>query len=297
MSRPFFSVKYVSTRSALPEKLERGRAYFIGDEQIILVDYGNGPITYGSRPGPQGIPGEPLPQLQGQIDLLADASIETTSQLFDTNQKMRARSKELTERIASLTEAMQNADNDIHSELDLHTGYINELREIISTMQGEISDLQSVISIVTKLIALLYPNADNDMWPEGAEINMKPLAQNEILKCGSGDYKVRESYTDTDGAVVVVLDLINETDQARILTLHDGDKILTSSNEIWTVSGYDIVNEQGVITLSYAGTQNVINALKAGDTVEYDGMKFQIESISTGENGQAEISLTLVDGE
>ncbi|MBQ6112601.1 MAG: hypothetical protein IJL01_09445, partial [Synergistaceae bacterium] len=90
MSRPFFSVRYAATRNALPPKLERGRAYFIGDEQIILVDYGNGPIAYGNKPGPQGIAGEPIPQLQGQIDDLASASIETTFHLHEVFEKMLA---------------------------------------------------------------------------------------------------------------------------------------------------------------------------------------------------------------
>ena len=63
----------------LPETLEIGRVYFIDDAQVIVVDHGKGPVIYGGVPGPQGEPGEPLPQIQEQIDTLSGAILNLTS--------------------------------------------------------------------------------------------------------------------------------------------------------------------------------------------------------------------------
>ncbi|MBR0251224.1 MAG: hypothetical protein IJQ77_09085 [Synergistaceae bacterium] len=328
MSRPFFSVRYAATRNALPPKLERGRAYFIGDEQIILVDYGNGPIAYGNKPGPQGIAGEPIPQLQGQIDDLASASIETTFHLHEVFEKMLADRKnaesqfkqtnyrideensqrqiqieaansridEANENIIMTSEDLQKIIRSVHDDVMKHVESNSDaLLELISYMHAQFTKIKNVIPIVTKLIASLYPNSDDDMYPEESEPAMKPLTKNEILSCETGQYRVRNSYTDSDGAVIVILDLISESDQARILTLKDGDKIITGSNEIWTVSNYNLVNEQGVLTLSYAGTQYVLDTLSEGDVVEYADGKFTVNSIHQ-EDGQAVISLTLTEG-
>ena len=82
MTQTYWSARHVGTRSRLPAKLTKGRAYFIEDEQVIVVDHGKGAITYGSQPGPQGEPGEPLPFLQEQIDNLDEASLNTIHALW-----------------------------------------------------------------------------------------------------------------------------------------------------------------------------------------------------------------------
>ena len=85
MSRPYFTAKHVETMTLLPENLEVGRAYFVDDEQVIVIDHGRGPVIYGNSPGPQGIAGEPIPQLQEQIDQLAEASLNHTKIIWDIN--------------------------------------------------------------------------------------------------------------------------------------------------------------------------------------------------------------------
>ena len=44
-----FSVKHITSRSNLPQSLITGRAYFIDDEGSVVIDHGNGPVTYGAK--------------------------------------------------------------------------------------------------------------------------------------------------------------------------------------------------------------------------------------------------------
>lgn len=318
MSRPYWSVRFVPTESALPSKLERGRAYFIGDKQVIIVDYGNGPITYGGIPGPQGAPGEPQPMLQGQIDLLAEASIDTTKHLFEVNQKVISNKKLLLEKIEGLDTRLEEAKSELSKRIvkadekteitssDLQV-IIADLRDeltaliesnseatldLITFVHSKFEKIESVISIVVKTFATLYPNADIDMNPDLQEPTS--LMPGEIFATDSGLYKVASSYVDSDGSVEVILDVIDEALQFRISTLKDGDSVITGDHQIWKVSGYNIENEEGILTLSYEGTQRLIETLKAGDVVEYDGGSFTVTSAKIVD-GSGVISLTLAN--
>ena len=46
MSNPAFSVKHLASRSGLPATLTQGRAYFIDDEGSIVINHGEGAVTY-----------------------------------------------------------------------------------------------------------------------------------------------------------------------------------------------------------------------------------------------------------
>ena len=86
MSRPYFTARHLESMALLPETLEIGRVYFIDDAQVIVVDHGKGPVIYGGVPGPQGEPGEPLPQIQEQIDTLSGAILNLTKIIWEINQ-------------------------------------------------------------------------------------------------------------------------------------------------------------------------------------------------------------------
>lgn len=73
MSSPYLGVSHIEKLNKLPADLEVGRAYFVDEEGYIVINHGRGPIIYGNRPGPQGQAGEPIPQLQDQIDYLTEA--------------------------------------------------------------------------------------------------------------------------------------------------------------------------------------------------------------------------------
>lgn len=90
-TQPYWSAKHVRTLAELPAKLTLGRAYFVDDEQIIIIDHGSGPVYYGAKPGPQGQPGEPIPILQNQIDSLTDASFKQTFLLDESLERLRAK--------------------------------------------------------------------------------------------------------------------------------------------------------------------------------------------------------------
>ena len=87
MARPYFAAKHVESMSLLPENLTIGRAYFVDDEQVIVIDHGRGPVVYGKSPGPQGIAGEPIPQLQDQINALAEAELTTQRTIWEINER------------------------------------------------------------------------------------------------------------------------------------------------------------------------------------------------------------------
>ena len=114
MSRPLFSVKHVSTEALLPKNLTIGRAYFIADEKEIVIDHGDGrgPIRYGSKPGPQGMPGEPIPSLQGQIDELALASLATTQNIHWLNKTTKKDVEHLYNFIQENIDLLKSQDED-----------------------------------------------------------------------------------------------------------------------------------------------------------------------------------------
>ena len=283
MSKPFWSARYVPSRSGLPEKLTRGRAYFIGDEQIILVDYGNGPIAYGSRTGAQGAPGEPIPQLQDQIDELAEASIDTTVSLARTNQKLR-------DAIA----AHENIQQIITDNREHLTSQLNDVSDgilsLVSFMNDKFSKIDNVISIVVKLLASLYPNADIDMNPPESS-NVSTLAKDELFTTDTGTYKVRNSYIDSDGGIIVVLDALTSQQEQLISLLSDGD-IFTADGFTWKVSKNTVTDSGGAIYLTRSGGKRVIETLKPGDAVSFDQQTFKVESVSV-EDGYGTIRLTV----
>lgn len=78
--KTYWKAEHVNTLAELPEKLVKGRAYFISELGVVVIDHGDGlgPQFYGSRPGIQGPPGEPVPRMQSDIEAhsLAIANIQ-----------------------------------------------------------------------------------------------------------------------------------------------------------------------------------------------------------------------------
>lgn len=102
MSRPYWSIKHVESMSLLPENLTAGRAYFIDDEQVIVINHGKGPVIYGGKPGPQGIPGEPIPILQSQIDNLSTAVLLINKTLYEQFERYDKTLATLTKTVSNL---------------------------------------------------------------------------------------------------------------------------------------------------------------------------------------------------
>lgn len=235
MSRPYWKARHVESRSLLPEKLDRGRAYFVDDEQIIIIDHGNGPIEYGGKPGPQGIPGEPIPSLQGQIDDLTEASLRTSFTLFEINQRRKIEANHIREMLNEVKSIIAESDNNNASALMAIVNLINQ--------QEEKRDAE--IAILTKAITALYPPSHSGI--AGDETNNTPTG--EIITASDGSsYIIEQSYIDNGTGVIVVSFYEPQTIQ-RINTLKEGD-IITIDSHSYTVMDTDTFGGKGVIVFT-----------------------------------------------
>ena len=305
MSRPYWSARYVPSRKGLPDKLIRGRAYFIGDEQIMIIDYGNGPIEYGNKPGPQGIPGEPIPQLQHQIDSLAGASIDTTYHIYEFYQKFLKTRDNMSNRVTKIFSQLQTKDDEITRSIEDTNVTLSDLarefreyaestdaqiREYAESTNAQIEEIQNVISIILKLLVSLYPSADTDTEP--SEPETASLTPGEILTTESGSYKVKETVTNSDGSITVILDYLDDTDTEYVNTLEEGDTFTTSDGYTWNVESNEITDSEGTILLSETSMKMLIDTLKPGDAVSVGGLTYSVDSAEVAD-GQGTIRLTL----
>lgn len=231
MSRPYWKARHVDTRALLPKKLERGRAYFVDDEQIIIIDHGTGPVEYGGKPGPQGQAGEPIPSLQGQIDELAEASLRTSIALSEINSRRKTDSDNLKAMLQEVSDLVQQSDANTASA-------ILTLINLINTQEQK---RDNEIAIITKAIAALYP--DTHTGEAGDDTNNTTTG--EIITTSDGTaYSIDQSYVDGDTGVVVLS--LYDTSQ-RITALKKGDS-LEIDEETYIVS--DVDSENGVIIFS-----------------------------------------------
>ena len=238
MSRPYFTAKHVESMALLPDTLQIGRAYFVDDEQVIVIDHGRGPVIYGGAAGPQGIAGEPIPQLQEQIDKLVDASLTQSRTIWDINQREISRYNELKSEIEA---NLEHSD----SELIKHFNYAEELSAhnavaittLIDTIHEQFKKYDSALSILTKSIAELYTG---HYAPEDSQDD--PL-DNETVYTDAGAYTIQQT-----------------------------------------------ILKDGTIVLNLTPQEQVIDYLKAGDTVDFDGSTWTVEEIST-EDGVTSITI------
>ena len=234
MAKPVVSFKYVATEALLPQKLTVGRLYFIGDEQAIVCDHGDGrgPIRYGDKPGPQGIAGEPLPQLQEQIDDLAQAALSTLSNLHYINMKTSQDYSALTDRVSEIASnmAMQDSEN------------ANAILSLLLMVNKKFTDYDSAISILGQTISKFYPGSHGGKAGDGSNT----ITTGEIITANGTAFRVDESYYD-DGTGVVVLTVY---DTARVNTLKPGDMVRIDSG-YFTVDSIQSGPAGGTISLTF----------------------------------------------
>ena len=233
MSRPYWRARHVSTRALLPAVLDRGRAYFIDDEQIIVIDHGNGPVEYGGKPGPQGQPGEPIPSLQGQIEYLAEASLRHTITIRDIFQRTKNRNEHieelLLEHVARLDESDTNTSNAILSLLNL--------------INRKFRDYDAELYTIVKTIANLYPES----FQEHAGDGLSGVTSGTLIDDGTGTiWIVDKSYTEGNSGVVI-LTFYDSYNGTKLSTLKVGDNVTYDSGS-FKVNAID--RENGTITLT-----------------------------------------------
>ena len=217
MSRPYYSVRHIESIDLLPEKLTRGRAYFVDDEQVIIIDHGKGPVIYGGRPGPQGEAGEPLPQLQDQIDSLVQAELSTQKTLWELKTLHKNDLDRVHENFSDVTSHLQEQTN-------LNASAILSL---IDTLQEKITQYDAAFSTLAKTIANLYPATFN---PEGGDTNADPL-DGEQITTEAGTWTIEQTILE-DGSIVLNL----SATELVIDTIDVGDSVDYDGTS-WTVSG------------------------------------------------------------
>ena len=212
MPRPFYTAKHVESMSLLPETLEIGRAYFVDDEQVIVIDHGRGPVIYGGAAGPQGIAGEPIPQLQSQIDALAVEAFTTQRTIWDINKRELDRYEQIQNLIGNVRE------------------------ELTASMQEQADRMDSALNIIAKSIANLYPE---HYAPEDSQDD--PL-DNETVSTPAGTWTIQQT-TLKDGTVVLNL----EAQELVIDRIKIGDSV-DFDGSTWTVE--DVSTEGGVTSIT-----------------------------------------------
>ena len=235
MSRPYWKARHVNTRAMLPAKLERGRAYFVDDEQIIIIDHGTGPVEYGGKPGPQGQAGEPIPSLKGQIDELAEASLRISIALNEINSRRKSDSDNLKAMLQDITEMVQQSE----------TNTASAVLSILTLINNQEEKRDAEIAILTKAIAALYP--DTHTGEAGDDSNDTPTG--EIITASDGSSYVIEQSYEENGTGVIVLSFYEPTTTQRISALKEGDSF-TIDNNTYTVTDTDGNSSNGVITFT-----------------------------------------------
>lgn len=192
MSRPIFSVRYLASEAQLPQKLERGRAYFIADEQVIILDMGDGrgPVRYGDKPGPQGMAGEPIPQLQGQIDDLAAASLQTTLNLFDISKDSKQKFEHLKNFIQENLDTLKSQNEETASAI---------LR-LLLIVHDKFTAYDDAFNILARTLANLYPATHGGHAGDG----VTPINTGEIITADGVNYVVNEAHIDGNSGTVVL---------------------------------------------------------------------------------------------
>ena len=195
MARPNWKARHVRTLAELPEKLIKGRAYFVDDEGIILVDHGDhrGVQTYGNRPGIQGMPGEPLPNIESDIDSLAAASVKTSSNLYNEIKQRRLAVEQLNKlridtenklqsQIDSLVKAaVENFRTLTHETLTRRQNLDNEKnlrQDSDSNLQNQINSLVRAILFLCKAVRTIHQKISG-VRPEDTIISMLEDVYNE----------------------------------------------------------------------------------------------------------------------
>ena len=325
MSKPYWSTRHVPTLALLPDKLERGRAYFVDDEQYIVIDHGNGPVTYGGKPGPQGERGDPQPQLEDMINDLAEASLKTSENIFRIDQKRRNDISDIHSRISlqrnEIDSELQNltdtafdimvnqfrADQKQRDDFDHVEGEVADktdnlqeqinlnafaVLEQIRVLYSKFREYDNAISILVKLVASLYPDTQSSDDTETPDDTQVTPDKDSFIETLYGKYQISDVSVDSDGALLLTITIIDDNTQARILTLNDGDTITDTDGQMWTVENYNLVNDECVMRLSYAGVKYLIETLREGDTVTLDGKDYSVSYAQHLNDDQCVIRLT-----
>ncbi|MBQ7154862.1 MAG: hypothetical protein IJR85_04835 [Synergistaceae bacterium] len=228
----YLSVKYVPDASLLPATLVEGRLYFVGDEQVIILDSGDGPKIYGAASAPAVYyHTDSSPSLKEQIDALAEADLNAGLNYWAESVRTRREISRLEARIELLTSRLQ----------EQATSNAEGILQLEQAIQAEADKTDNEIAALAKTITKFHPYAEDSgsSYDPSAD---DPL-DNETLATDAGSWTIQQTYN-ADGTVTYEL----TAQELYIDTLTVGDTV-NYDGQAWTVTNYQ-KGENGVITLS-----------------------------------------------
>ena len=261
MSNTYWSIKHVESMLDLPDTLTRGRAYFVDDERVIVIDHGRGPVVYGGKAGPQGIAGDPLPQLQEQADYLAAASFSLQGLIYELHQKHKTETARLDSALEAETQRAADAlaaetarlDSALESEVQRLEENLQSTREIHER------DVQVINSHYSLEIANVKQTAEENLQAIQTELTerfefLTELSSQNAAAVLTLNLMLKDQFAKYDGmftaltkSIMGLYPLDNDT-ATELDVLSAGDRII-SDGQTWTVSSYQ-TDENGMITFT-----------------------------------------------
>lgn len=224
------SIKYVPSSALLPETLVQGRLYFVGDEQVIILDSGDGPKIYGATSSPATfLTAETSPSLKEQIDILAAAELQTGLNYWAETVKVRKELSRLEARLETLTAKLQ-------AQASSNAAGILQLTQAFN---AEAEKTESEIATLAKTITKFHPYFDPETQTYNPDTD-DPL-DNETISTDAGQWIIQQTYN-PDGTMTLELTPLAQ----YVETLKEGD-IVMIDGEQWEV--HEITNEDGTISL------------------------------------------------
>lgn len=263
MAKRFWRAAHVETAALLPEKLVKGRAYFVDDEQVIVIDHGFGPVIYGGKPGPQGQPGAPTPQLQDQIDKLAAASITSSKTFWDYGRRND-------KKISNMNGLLEDMNDKLQSQIDYLTHAVVSLSTAINT---KFKHYDAAVATMARAISNLYPDFDWHFDDENTDdenkVNPKAdILDDEVFTTESGTWRIEQTKLE-DGTMMFEL-----TAQDPL----DGETITTDYGT-WSID--QTFMDDGTLMFVLEAKSILINNVKAGDTIKAGASTYTVTEYRT----------------
>lgn len=223
--RPNWSAQHLTTATQFPARPEIGRAYFIDDEGVIRIDHGQGVITYGNRPGPQGPPGSPAAELQEDICDTDEAVITLAHLIHDLT--LRHSQKPTHKIILTALQALQAEIFDLDEGLLEVLAMLRERKpkpephdgkpHIPANVQEDIFSLDEALIFLLNFMweRIRTDPVKQSMKDDLAELNAAVL---DMVMLGYHNHVGHRRDEDIDAlneAVMTMVDLVHELDTKR----------------------------------------------------------------------------------
>ena len=280
MARPYFAAKHVESMSLLPENLTIGRAYFVDDEQVIVIDHGRGPVVYGKSPGPQGIAGEPIPQLQDQINALAEAELTTQRTIWEINEREVENAAQTDTAISLLRQNLTQEINDNYRDLDEKIAAESVRRESDIASLTAKHDMET--QALTETVAANLEHSDSQT--ESKFEYVKELTAHNAEAITSLIATIHEQFQKYDSALNILAKSISELYPEHYAPEDSQDDPLDNETVYTDAGAYTIQQttlKDGTVILNLTPQDQVVDTLKAGDTVDFDGSTWTVEQITS----------------